>query len=97
MARPGLRLTDRWAVDRVFEPAIGEAERQSRYATWRLAVERSRGWAHLVARRNLLTILSAAILRLAGSQRRLITPDLRLPSETAPFFLSTRRTPGRSS
>ena len=38
-------LADRWSVDRVFEPAIGEAERQSRYTTWRLAVERSRGWA----------------------------------------------------
>ena len=39
------RLQDRWAVDRVFEPTIGEAERQSRYAVWRLAVDRSRGWA----------------------------------------------------
>ncbi len=38
-------LADRWAVDRVFEPAVGEAERQSRYAIWRLAVDRSRGWA----------------------------------------------------
>jgi glycerol kinase len=38
-------LADRWAVDRVFEPSISEAERQSRYTTWRLAVERSRGWA----------------------------------------------------
>jgi glycerol kinase len=38
-------LADRWAVDRVFEPAVGEAERQHRYAIWRLAVERSRGWA----------------------------------------------------
>jgi glycerol kinase len=38
-------LTDRWAAERVFEPKIGEAERQSRYAIWRLAVDRSRGWA----------------------------------------------------
>ena len=38
-------LADRWAVDRVFEPAVGEARRQHRYAIWRLAVERSRGWA----------------------------------------------------
>jgi glycerol kinase len=34
-----------WAVGRVFEPEIGDAERESRYATWRLAVDRSRGWA----------------------------------------------------
>jgi glycerol kinase len=39
-------LEDRWSVDRVFDPRVGDAERQSRYATWRLAVERSRGWAH---------------------------------------------------
>jgi len=38
-------LVDRWSVDRVFEPAVGEAERQSRYGTWQAAVERSRGWA----------------------------------------------------
>jgi glycerol kinase len=38
-------LLDRWAVDRVFEPAIGEAERETRYSVWRLAVDRSRGWA----------------------------------------------------
>ena len=38
-------LSDRWSVDRVFEPAVGEAERQSRYGTWQVAVERSRGWA----------------------------------------------------
>jgi glycerol kinase len=34
-----------WAVERVFEPKIAEAERESRYAVWRLAVDRSRGWA----------------------------------------------------
>jgi glycerol kinase len=38
-------LLDRWAVDRVFEPTTGEAERENRYAVWRLAVDRSRGWA----------------------------------------------------
>jgi glycerol kinase len=38
-------LANRWSVDRVFEPAPGESERQSRYATWREAVERSRRWA----------------------------------------------------
>jgi len=38
-------LADRWAVDRVFEPQVSEAERESRYAVWRHAVERSRGWA----------------------------------------------------
>jgi len=38
-------LVDRWSVDRVFEPAVGEAERQRRYGTWQAAVERSRGWA----------------------------------------------------
>jgi glycerol kinase len=38
-------LADRWAVDREFEPTVDESERESRYATWRLAVDRSRGWA----------------------------------------------------
>jgi glycerol kinase len=38
-------LADRWVVDRVFEPVSDEAYRQSRYGTWRDAVERSRGWA----------------------------------------------------
>ena len=38
-------LADRWVVDRVFEPASSETDRQSRYGIWRLAVERSRGWA----------------------------------------------------
>jgi glycerol kinase len=38
-------LADRWAVDRVFEPTVSEAERQTRCAIWRLAVDRSRGWA----------------------------------------------------
>jgi glycerol kinase len=38
-------LADRWCVDQVFEPAMSDLERQGRYTTWRLAVERSRGWA----------------------------------------------------
>jgi glycerol kinase len=38
-------LQDRWAVDRVFEPQIGDAARQAQYEIWRLAVDRSRGWA----------------------------------------------------
>jgi glycerol kinase len=38
-------LTDRSAVERVFEPQIGEAERENRYGIWRLAVDRSRSWA----------------------------------------------------
>jgi glycerol kinase len=38
-------LADRWAVDRVFEPAVGDVEREGRYAIWRVAVDRSRGWA----------------------------------------------------
>jgi glycerol kinase len=38
-------LTDRSAVERVFEPQIGEAERENRYGIWRLAVDRSRNWA----------------------------------------------------
>jgi glycerol kinase len=38
-------LKERWAVERVFEPKSGEAERQNRYAIWQHAVERSRGWA----------------------------------------------------
>ncbi|HEX2281334.1 MAG TPA: glycerol kinase GlpK [Thermomicrobiales bacterium] len=38
-------LRDLWAVERVFEPEISDGERESRYAVWRLAVDRSRGWA----------------------------------------------------
>jgi glycerol kinase len=30
---------------RIFEPRLGEAERDALYAGWRRAVERSRGWA----------------------------------------------------
>ena len=38
-------LVDRWHVDRTFEPAISADERDSRYAIWRRAVERSLHWA----------------------------------------------------
>ena len=38
-------LRDMCVVDRIFEPASTEAERESKYATWQLAVERSRHWA----------------------------------------------------
>jgi glycerol kinase len=34
-----------WAADRTFEPAMPAAEREERYAGWRRAVERARGWA----------------------------------------------------
>ncbi|HKX18629.1 MAG TPA: glycerol kinase GlpK [bacterium] len=33
-----------WAADRTFEPAISAAARDERYAGWRRAVERARGW-----------------------------------------------------
>ncbi|ESQ79502.1 glycerol kinase GlpK [Asticcacaulis sp. YBE204] len=33
-----------WQVDRVFEPAMSDDERAGRLATWRKAVERSKGW-----------------------------------------------------
>ncbi|HEV2357882.1 MAG TPA: glycerol kinase GlpK [bacterium] len=34
-----------WSADRTFEPHMPAAERDARYAGWRRAVERSRGWA----------------------------------------------------
>ncbi len=34
-----------WQVDRVFEPAISQDEREVRHARWRRAVTRSRAWA----------------------------------------------------
>ncbi len=37
-------LARQWQVDRVFEPAIGDDERQSRMHVWRKAVTRSRDW-----------------------------------------------------
>src|SRR6476661_6028562 len=38
-------IASQWRVDRRFEPAMAEQERQDRMATWRRAVERSRQWA----------------------------------------------------
>ncbi len=38
-------LRAQWQVDRVFEPAMSDEERQSRMAIWRKAVGRSAGWA----------------------------------------------------
>jgi glycerol kinase len=35
----------RWAVERTFSPRMDAATRDERYAGWRRAVERSRGWA----------------------------------------------------
>ena len=37
-----------WAADRTFEPAISAAAREERYAGWRRAVERARGWTQEV-------------------------------------------------
>jgi glycerol kinase len=34
-----------WRAERRFEPRMAAAEREERYAQWRRAVERSRGWA----------------------------------------------------
>jgi glycerol kinase len=36
---------ERWTADRTFEPAMSAADREERYAGWRRAVERARGWA----------------------------------------------------
>lgn len=33
-----------WEIDRIFNPRMKEDERMARYAEWRRAVERSRGW-----------------------------------------------------
>jgi glycerol kinase len=38
-------LRDRWQIDRVFTPRIGSDERDTRYRTWRRAIDRSRAWA----------------------------------------------------
>lgn len=37
-------LRENWAVDRVFEPAMGEAERARLYAGWKKAVTRTLDW-----------------------------------------------------
>ncbi|TKJ46317.1 hypothetical protein CEE34_09080, partial [Candidatus Aerophobetes bacterium Ae_b3a] len=33
-----------WKLDRVFEPHMSEAQRESLYAGWKKAVQRSLGW-----------------------------------------------------
>ena len=38
-------LVEVWQIERVFEPQISRDERDSRYATWQRAIERSRAWA----------------------------------------------------
>jgi glycerol kinase len=38
-------ISSMWAVDRRFEPALSEDQRQVRLSQWRRAVERSRRWA----------------------------------------------------
>lgn len=38
-------LVQNWQLDREFSPTMDDVEREHRYATWRRAVERSRGWA----------------------------------------------------
>jgi glycerol kinase len=37
-------ITDHWQLEKEFLPAISEDERQTRYARWRRAVDRSRAW-----------------------------------------------------
>jgi glycerol kinase len=37
---------ERWAVDRRVSPAVDRVEADEAHATWRRAVERSRGWAN---------------------------------------------------
>ena len=38
-------LVEVWQIERVFEPRVSRDERNSRYATWQRAIERSRAWA----------------------------------------------------
>lgn len=42
--RDRAELRSRAGIERRFEPAMGEAERDGRYETWSRAVERARGW-----------------------------------------------------
>jgi glycerol kinase len=37
-------LRQNWGIDRVFEPQWDAAKRQTGYAGWKKAVERSKGW-----------------------------------------------------
>jgi len=38
-------VADKWAEDRVFDPQIGDEDREKGYRGWKRAVERSRDWA----------------------------------------------------
>jgi glycerol kinase len=38
-------VTQNWAMDREFTPAMGQDEREKLYRGWKRAVERARGWA----------------------------------------------------
>lgn len=37
-------ITSHWAIDRRFEPAMSEQDRQAKLARWHQAIERARGW-----------------------------------------------------
>lgn len=37
-------LAEHWAIDRTFEPQMGQAQREELYASWKRAVQRSLGW-----------------------------------------------------
>lgn len=37
-------VTENWALDRTFEPAMKKKDREARYAGWKRAVERAKGW-----------------------------------------------------
>ena len=38
-------IAQQWAVEKTFEPRMGDSERDSLYAGWQKAVERAKGWA----------------------------------------------------
>lgn len=38
-------IASQWAIDRRFEPAISEVDRQAKLTRWHQAIERARGWA----------------------------------------------------
>lgn len=38
-------VTNNWAVDRVFTPAMSEGDREKLYKGWKRAVDRARDWA----------------------------------------------------
>jgi glycerol kinase len=37
-------MRENWQVDRTFEPQWSEDQRESGYAQWKKAIERTRGW-----------------------------------------------------